>query len=436
MPPFDLALVLVALLGAANLLPRPLYRLLVFVTLTAQLILIGPHWQIAPAYLALALTLLPTRRTKLLAASAILLCCASLALLWALPLFKLPPPTGPYAVGTTGPLTWTDTTRSLNGDPATSGRRRELPVQIWYPAPASATGERARYARFRELSLGHSYESVIRTNAILRAPIAAGPFPVLIFGHRWAGSRTQDTFLIEDLASHGYVVIAADHPLNAARAILADGSVLKSDRADALANLEASSAPAIEALWLHELNLWVADDEFLLTTLFADPAFNGKLDPTRIGAFGHSFGGAAATALLGRDPRVKSAVNLDGWTFQALDTRTHEPILLLYEGSGEIRLPPHGVEGALDTADFTAIDTSLRRFGGLRAFVAGTQHLDFTDQTLTSPLRRLTFTGPIPGPRIRAITRSLVLGFFNQTLRGEGSIPAYPEVKMERFPPS
>ena len=36
--------------------------------------------------------------------------------------------------------------------------------------------------------------------------------------------------------------------------------------------------------------------------------------------------------------------------------------------------------------------------------------------------------------RIREITRGLVLGFFDQTLRGTGEIPEYPEVKMERWP--
>jgi predicted dienelactone hydrolase len=450
MPPTEVALVLVTvaaaacvLLGvAATRLRQGIALAALAVALAAQLALVGPHWQVIPAYGGLLLVAALLRLgdsgwgVRVLAGLAVVLCCATLALLWALPMFRLPPPTGVFAVGTSGPLNWSDPSRALDGSPATVlGKPRELTVQIWYPAAPGSTGERARYARFRELSLGHSYEAAIRTNAILNAPIAdAPPFPVILFEHRWAGARTQDTFLVEDLASHGYVVVALDHPLNSARVQLSDGSVVKSDRADALSNLEASSAAAIQALWLHELDLWTADDDFVLDTLFRDETFGGRVDLDRVGAVGHSFGGAVSMRLLGLDPRVKCAVNLDGWTFQGLERRTDQPVLFVYEGSGELRPPPVGVEGALNTADNAAVDGTLQRYGGLRAWVAGTQHLDFTDQTLTSPLHRVTFTGPIAGERIRTITRGLVLGFLDQTLRGSGQVPEFPEVKMEHWP--
>jgi dienelactone hydrolase len=295
----------------------------------------------------------------------------------------------------------------------------------------------ARYARFKELSLAHSYFAAIRTNSILNAPIATegAPYPVLLFGHRWGGSRTQNTFLAEELASHGYVVVATDHPLNAVRVQLSDGSVVRSDRADALSNLEHTTPDAIKAVWGKELDLWLADDTFVLGKLEQNNNgwFANRLDLTRIGAFGHSFGGSASLNLLGRDPRVKSAVNLDGWTFQGLDHRTTQPILLVYEGIAAIPHPQTGVEGALNSGDMANVEANLKQYGGIRTFVTGTQHLDFTDQTLFSPLQRLIATGPIPGDRAREITRGLVLGFFEQTLRGKGEIPTYPEVRSDRF---
>jgi dienelactone hydrolase len=360
-------------------------------------------------------------------------------MLWVLPMFALPRPTGDHPVGTTGPVSWVDTSRSLNGDTTATGPRRELVVQIWYPAATgSRWGDQARYARRKELSLVHSYLAAIRTNSVLNAPIAdrGAPYPVLLFGHRWAGSRTQNTFLAEDLASHGYVVVAVDHPLNAARVQLADGSVGRSDRADALGNLEATTAPAILSIWGKELGIWLADDEFVLDRLQSgnEGQFSGHLDMNNVGAFGHSFGGASSTNLLGLDPRVKAAVNLDGWTFQGLDHRTTEPLLIVYEGTAAVPHPETGVEGTLDTTDNAAVNGSLKEYGGYRAYAAGALHLDFTDQTLFSPLRSLTFTGPIQGERIREITRGLVLGFFNQTLKGKGEISTYPEVKMEHWP--
>ncbi len=140
-------------------------------------------------------------------------------------------------------------------------------------------------------------------------------------------------------------------------------------------------------------------------------------------------------ALLGKDRRVKCAVNLDGWTFDGLATRTTEPVMFVYEGSGEVRGRNSGVERQLDDADNAAVDGTSARFGGLRAYIARTQHMDFTDQTLVSPIQRLTFTGPIKGERVRTILRGMIVGFFDEALKGEGEVPGFAEVRMEVHPP-
>lgn len=435
MPLVDLSLAVLLLACAAWVLARrrgPGWMHFIFAaaipaTLIMQLLWIGPHWQMLPAYLGCVLLLsilVAGRAPRLLAAASVLLALATIGFLWVLPLFTLPPPTGVYAVGTTGPIQWTDPTRN-----------RELAVQVWYPAPAGwHYGRRARYTRLKELKPLFTYEANIRTNALLAAPLADASLPVLIFGHRWGASRTQDTFLAEDLASHGFVVVAADHPGNSARMLRADGSVVRSTSPAAFNDLEASTLSAIEAVWAQEIAVWVADDQFLLDKLQQENAgwFAGHLDLTRVGAFGHSFGGAVAVALLGQDVRVKAAVNLDGWTLNAIDRRTTQPVLFVYAGGVHPLHPGPGVEGQLERADDAVVEASIARFGGLRAYVEGAQHLDFTDQTLVSPLRRLTYAGSIPGPRVREITRGLVLGFFDQSLCGHGTLPQYPEVKLIR----
>jgi dienelactone hydrolase len=150
----------------------------------------------------------------------------------------------------------------------------------------------------------------------------------------------------------------------------------------------------------------------------------------RVGAFGHSFGGAASLRLCGLDPRVKAAVNLDGWTFGALATRTSaQNVMILYEGAQLLQEKSEQkrtaakpvilqtVQQQLDEADITAVAASLHNFGGLELYIDGTQHLDFSDQPLLPPLRR-SATGPIAPQRIVAITRALVLAFFDESLRG------------------
>ena len=248
----------------------------------------------------------------------------------------------------------------------------------------------------------------------------------------WNGRRTQDTALAQDLASHGFIVAAMDHPGNAARLQLANGTLRLADNPHALNDL--LSVEATRTLWANELARWTADDRYVLTTLLANPAL--PIDPTRIGAFGHSFGGAASIALLGpresaQDLRVTSAINLDGWTFNALATRTTQPILFVYEASGEPTPTGNSIDDQLDRQDRALIAQSVAAAPAPRAYIRGAQHADFTDEPFVSPLHRLTFTGPIAPDRIQQITRTLTLAFFNQTLNHQNTpLPTYPELKV------
>jgi len=372
---------------------------------------------------------------------AVWLIIASIIGLIALDRFKLPTPTGPYAVGTTI-LILTDPSRPEPHDPAS---HRTVVVQLWYPA-AQSSNPIARYQRWRETTLTSFYTPLLHTHSHIDAPIASAPapFPVLLFGPRWAGDRTQNTALAEDLASHGYVVAAVDHPYIASRVQLETDRII-----DGVVALEGPDGPTASAqsrisFWNDTLNLWAADDIFVLNQLAAlNPTrFHNALDTNHAGAFGHSFGGAASFSLLGRDPRIISAVNLDGWTFGALDSRTTQPMMLIDEQSAADRerdlltLPTPGTtEDQLDRADNTAVESSLTRFGGYRLFIRGTQHLDFSDQPLLPPLRRLQYTGPIAPTRIDDILRQTVLDFFDQTLRNQ---PAKPftgsDITIEHWP--
>ena len=444
--------------AAAVLLIQPkswmrwVYCVAVVVVLWKHFNVEGVHWQVFPLYLALGLLVVvqfamlhEEHGAPVVKASAWIAfaCCAlSLAFSWVLPMFDLPKPTGKYAVGTySGSMH--DRTRGPDAVAhPTREHNREVVVQFWYPAEPKTGIGLARYADVSELKGKFSYKSAIRTNSLLEAkPVMSEAFPVLLFNPRWAGARVQNTFLAEDLASHGYIVVALDHPYNGAL-VSTDAGLVESDRVDAISAGKVKSAAELEGAWAKELAIWVADSEFVLNQLqlmqggvagMGFPWGTPRMDLTRVGAFGHSFGGSTSIALLGADARVKCAVNLDGWTLNGMSGRTTQPVLFVYEKSGEVRRPVTDVDTQVDADDNAAVDGSLGKFGGLRAFVAGTQHLDFTDQTLVSPVQRLTSTGPIKGERIREITRGLVLGFFDRELKGAGSVPSYPEVRMERF---
>ncbi|MGI9605116.1 MAG: alpha/beta hydrolase family protein [Acidimicrobiales bacterium] len=85
-----------------------------------------------------------------------------------------------------------------------TARERTLSVDIVYPTAAGATGEPSIYQFIPTIELASSV-------AIADASPAAGSFPIVVYSHGAGGTRWITTHLTEHLASHGFVVIAADH---------------------------------------------------------------------------------------------------------------------------------------------------------------------------------------------------------------------------------
>jgi predicted dienelactone hydrolase len=159
------------------------------------------------------------------------------------PVFRFPRPSGPYAIGT---LTyhWVDAARPevFTADP---NDHRELMVQVWYPAQADPSAPRAPYvqdagalapglARENAERLGFTvpvpsftftHLKYITTNAIPSAPLARdeSSYPVLIFMEGLNGLRQMNTFQVEELVSHGYIVAAIDQPYAAAEVVFPNG---------------------------------------------------------------------------------------------------------------------------------------------------------------------------------------------------------------------
>jgi Platelet-activating factor acetylhydrolase, isoform II len=364
------------------------------------------------------------------------------------PMFTLPKPTGTYPVGTRI-IYLKDSSRSED-KAEKPGTARELMVQIWYPADPS-NNHLAAYERLSETIPATSYRSVLWTNSRGDAPVATqgGPFHVLLFNHAWAGRRTQDTFLTEDLASHGYVVASIDHTYNASRVVLPGDRVIEDDDGGDAIDPSLHSASDVITTWNKELTKWVADEIFVLNTLQDDnldpkSPWYGRLDTQRAGALGHSFGGAAAVQLCSVDARIQSALNMDGWTFGDIRQRTeNQPTMFLYGiTAGPIDPGVGQAEAELDTTDSKEVDASLKQFGGYKLSISNTSHMDFTDHPLVSPWRSWVRPGHISPARIQTIVRAYVLAFFDQTVRGanppllqSGTSSPYHEVQIEHWSP-
>ena len=172
---------------------------------------------------------------------------------------------GPYQVGVTT-ITVTDIERE-----------RPLTVDVTFPLAEGATGEPQRYT----FITGDYYES---PDAIAATPdqIAPdGPFPLVVYTHGSGGLRYIASDYTEALASHGYIVVAADHSGNTAVDQFVDSS---DDRATIAYN--------------RPRDVQVLIDEMLNPESPETVGFVASVDPERIAVTGHSLGGYATYAVV------------------------------------------------------------------------------------------------------------------------------------------
>jgi dienelactone hydrolase len=398
--------------------------------LSLHLILEGAHWQMAPAYLGLlvftGLVLIrrPSRTILLAGAWSVLVLTLLAACLSAiLPMFRLPKPTGPYPIGTRV-LYLVDPNRMETQDPS-SGRKRELMIQLWYPAVTSRN-PLAPYRRRAETTWLSSYQSVLWTHSRWEVPVAQGQqaFPVLLFNPSWQGRRTQNTFLVEDLASHGFVVVGIDHTYNSEPIAFPDGRVVHYAPVEQM-DFDRFSWEQINAAAEKELDRQTADDIFVLDQLQAmneDPAspLYQRLDADKTGALGHSIGGAVAAQAALLDPRIRSALDLDGSLFgEVAREGLRKPFMFISEDPHDYPLPQtlspsDKINVALDERDAAMVKKSET----YRIFLRGSTHLSFTDKVLFSPIHSASGRGKLPPRRECFILRAYALAFFDSTLKG------------------
>jgi predicted dienelactone hydrolase len=87
-------------------------------------------------------------------------------------------------------------------------RNRPLTLEIWYPAKLEASAEKSVY----KSTVGATPYSVqARAGRDAPALEPAQKFPLIVYSHGQPGSRMQAHYLLEHLASQGFVVAALDH---------------------------------------------------------------------------------------------------------------------------------------------------------------------------------------------------------------------------------
>jgi predicted dienelactone hydrolase len=87
-------------------------------------------------------------------------------------------------------------------------RNRPLTLEVWYPAKLEASAEKSVY----KSTVGATPYSVqARAGRDAPALEPTPKFPLIVYSHGQPGSRMQAHYLLEHLASQGFVVAALDH---------------------------------------------------------------------------------------------------------------------------------------------------------------------------------------------------------------------------------
>ena len=182
-------------------------------------------------------------------------------------------------------------------------------LTVYYPADPAPDAEIAPFMtetmkRAVAQNLGVPYTLLnIETHTFADQPAAQGEFPLLIFSPGFGNLTAFYTSLLEDIASHGYIVAAIWHPYSTGLVEFDDGRIAIINQAGS--DISDANRPAMGAVW-------TGDALFSLNSLRAlnqdDPILAGHIDFEHVGAFGHSFGGATAAELAHDDARVDAAI--------------------------------------------------------------------------------------------------------------------------------
>jgi dienelactone hydrolase len=428
-----------------------------------------------------------SRRRKVLSfGSAILLAgIAALAIVWwrGVP---FPETRGPFRVGRTS-FHLVDSSRKESFTDAPDDIR-ELMVTVHYPAQLG-DGERASAYADAKLTaaVAEAYHapafliSLIHSHAVEKAPCANQPegFPVVLFSPGFGTHPLFYTAMLEELASQGFVVVSLCHPYSTGVTVFPDGRVVRANdagsRFEVMKKRHEGSFERVEKERNAVGEVWLADVRFVLDSLNGlnkhDDLLAGRMDLSRVGIFGHSFGGATAAAAVQTDRRFKAGINLDGSDLG--ETRGESIrdrfVWLCSEPPDFAKLPPPAFRTAREAEKLDGADRSqdprpvaitkgktpsgarvlmkrigdpaaapldpshhLRPNGGLRAppgsriTLAGSRHPIFeSDAALLSAtfpfswLVRDQDLGTLNGRRAVQVVSSFVTDFFRQRLRNE-----------------
>ncbi|OLQ70538.1 hypothetical protein BIT28_27365 [Photobacterium proteolyticum] len=328
-------------------------------------------------------------------------------------------------------------------------------VTAWYPAVNNAEGERLPYMpAYLAEALGkqQGFPGELMTDerltkSIIDVEVLAGQHPVLLFNHGYGSFAQQNLTNMEQLASHGFVVLALGHPGHSLIVKRVNGDLVPQQQSVAIsaddfdADIANRISISIERIrqsqslveWQqksqqYEQDLmrkavsnfqpWLKNNQLLLDALpdiasgIRQTRLTGHLDLNKLAAFGHSFGGSMASHLAMNDERVKAGFNLDGQHFSfSLKPDNNAPVCFAYTTDTQL-------EGV--THDYSWMDQQVAKAnsgGGCEAVFTGAAHMNFSILNHLPYLKYAGILGSIDSEVMHNASNAMLVQFFDQHLR-------------------
>jgi predicted dienelactone hydrolase len=258
---------------------------------------------------------------------------------------------------------------------------RQLTLEVWYPAQLAA-GQKEHTVYTDVLGSGPNDPQRPNTafqfngRAARDAAARNGRYPLVIVSHGYPGSRLQMSYLTENLASKGYVVVAVDHAESTRADKAGFASTLLNRRLDDLFVLDTVAA------WSRK-----GSGNFL----------SGVVDADNAALIGYSMGGYGALNTVGAGVSAAAAAYVPGGKLAVNQQGNAE-----YESRRDARIkavvafaPWGGAHKVWDEAGLAGVRTPLLFVSGDQDDVAGYQDgvLRLFQGTIRADRYLLTYVG-------------------------------------------
>ncbi len=176
-------------------------------------------------------------------------------------------------------------------------RDRTLQVEVWYPAEARPGDTPVTYHdTLPSEARGQEAAFAIEGLAVRAAPAdRRGPYPLVVLSHGYSGTPVALSWLAENLASKGYVVVAPHH------------------RDPPIADTAQFAIP----LLLRPLDIAFTAHTVQRMARSGDPFFAGLVDPSRVALAGYSMGGYGVLTVAGATIDPAAAAQTPGGALAA-----------------------------------------------------------------------------------------------------------------------